>query len=189
MDEASGRIVVNLFKELAENEGVTVLMVTHDNRILDVADRIVQMVDGRITSDGNVKETNFLVEFLKKSSVFSAMHYSQLTDVAAQMVKECHPPGTVIIHKGDPGDKFYIISQGDVDVIDPDQPGDPVLASLSQGDFFGEAALLTGEPRNADVHSKTPVELYSLDADEFKKVLKRSPTFEDEVRRALFLRQ
>lgn len=189
LDEESGRIVVNLFKELAQKEGVTVLMVTHDNRILDVADRIVQMVDGRIVSDGNVKETNFLVEFLKKSSVFSGMQYSQLTDAAAQMVKECHPPGTVIIRKGDPGDKFYIIGQGEVDVLDHDQTGEHVLASLGQGDFFGEAALLTGEPRNADVHARTNVEVYYLDADAFKNVLRRSPSFEDEVRRALFLRQ
>jgi putative ABC transport system ATP-binding protein len=147
------------------------------------------MVDGRIKSDGHVKETNFLVEFLKKSSVFSGMRYSQLTDAASQMIKECHPPGTTIIRKGDPGDKFYIISKGEVDVIDRDETGEHLLASLSSGDFFGEAALLTGEPRNADVHSKTEVELYSLGAEAFRNVLKRSPSFEDEVRRALFLRQ
>ncbi len=189
LDEASGRIVVNLFKELAETEGVTVLMVTHDNRILDVADRIVQMVDGKITTDGNVKQTNFLVEFLKKSSVFSGMQYSQLTDSASLMVKECYPPQTRIIRKGDPGDKFYIIGKGEVDVIDRDERGTRVLASLGPGDYFGEAALLTGSPRNADVDSKTEVEAYSLGAEAFQKVIQRSPSFEDEVRRALFLRQ
>ncbi len=189
LDEKSGRTVVNLFKELAETDGVTVLMVTHDNRILDVADRIVQMVDGHITSDGNVKETNFLVEFLKKCSVFSAMRYSQLTDAAGKMHKETHRPGTVIIRKGDPGDKFYIIGQGEVDVIDRNGTGPHVVASLGVGDFFGEAALLTGEPRNADVVSKTQLEVYALEADDFRDVLKHSPSFEDEVRRALFLRR
>ena len=186
LDEKSSRTVVNLFKELAETEGITVLMVTHDNRILDVADRIVQMMDGHITSDGNVKETNFLVEFLKKCSVFSAMRYSQLTDAAAKMHKETHPRGSTVIRKGDPGDKFYIISQGEVDVVVRDEAGPHVVASLGIGDFFGEAALLTGEPRNADVVSKTEVEVYALGADQFRDVLQRSPSFEDEVRRACF---
>jgi CRP-like cAMP-binding protein len=60
---------------------------------------------------------------------------------------------------------------------------------LGQGDFFGEAALLTGEPRNADVHAKNYVEVYSLDSEEFKNVLRTSLTFKDEVARALSLRK
>lgn len=189
LDKESGRIVVDLFKELAENEGVTVLMVTHDNRVLDVADRIVKMVDGRITSDGHVKETNFLVEFLKKSSVFSEMPYSHLTEVASQMVKEHFPAGATVIRKGDPGDKFYIIYEGEVDVFDRDEAGQHFLATMGKGNFFGEAALLTGEPRNADVVAKTELDVFALAADEFEKALKNSPTFEEEIRRALFLRQ
>jgi putative ABC transport system ATP-binding protein len=189
LDKESGRIVVNLFKELAQNEGVTVLMVTHDNRVLDVADRIVQMVDGRITSDGHVTETTFLVEFLKKSSVFAGMRYSQLTEMASEMVKERHPVHSTIIRKGDPGDKFYIIHEGEVNVIDRDETGEHPLATLGKGDFFGEAALLTGEPRNADVIAKTDVEIFALGAKEFGEALTRSPSFEDEVRRALFLRR
>src|SRR5262249_43615951 len=51
LDEASGRDVVNLLKKLAQDEGCTSLIVTHDNRILDIADRIVSMVEGRIKSN------------------------------------------------------------------------------------------------------------------------------------------
>ena len=47
----ASRIVVNLLKELTVKEGCTVIMVTHDNRILELADRIVNMVDGRIVSN------------------------------------------------------------------------------------------------------------------------------------------
>ena len=189
LDQESGRTVVNMFKELAETEGVTVLMVTHDNRVLDVADRIVQMVDGRITSDGHVKETNLIVEFLKKSDVFAKMRYSQLTEAASRMLKEKFPAETVIIRKGEPGDKFYVIREGEVDVVDRDEDGDRIVATLSSGDFFGEAALLSGEPRNADVVAKSELEAFTLDADAFRDVLARSPSFEDEVRRALFMRQ
>ena len=48
LDSKSGRDVVNLMQKLAKEQGCTILLVTHDNRILDVADRIVHMEDGRI---------------------------------------------------------------------------------------------------------------------------------------------
>ena len=51
LDKASGRDVVNFMRRLCEEEGTTVLMVTHDNRILDIADRIINLVDGRLESD------------------------------------------------------------------------------------------------------------------------------------------
>jgi putative ABC transport system ATP-binding protein len=51
LDSKSGRDVVSLMQQLAREQGCTILLVTHDNRILDVADRIVQMEDGKLTSD------------------------------------------------------------------------------------------------------------------------------------------
>ncbi|NEP62409.1 MAG: ATP-binding cassette domain-containing protein, partial [Symploca sp. SIO2G7] len=51
LDKKSGRDVVNYLHTLSREEGCTVLMVTHDNRILDVADRIINLVDGRLESD------------------------------------------------------------------------------------------------------------------------------------------
>ncbi|MFB2920897.1 DevA family ABC transporter ATP-binding protein [Aerosakkonema funiforme] len=51
LDSKSGRDVVELMQRLAKEQGCTILMVTHDNRILDVADRIVSMEDGRLIRD------------------------------------------------------------------------------------------------------------------------------------------
>ncbi|MBD2112505.1 MULTISPECIES: DevA family ABC transporter ATP-binding protein [Cyanophyceae] len=51
LDKKSGRDVVTLMQQLASEKGCTILMVTHDNRILDVADRIINLVDGRLESD------------------------------------------------------------------------------------------------------------------------------------------
>jgi putative ABC transport system ATP-binding protein len=51
LDKDTGRLVVNLLRQRAKSEGATILIVTHDPRIHDVADRIVRMVDGRIESD------------------------------------------------------------------------------------------------------------------------------------------
>jgi putative ABC transport system ATP-binding protein len=50
LDKESGRTVVNLMKELAETEKTTIIMVTHDNKILDVADRIIIVEDGRLAN-------------------------------------------------------------------------------------------------------------------------------------------
>ena len=51
LDSKSGRDVVNLMQKLAREQGSTILLVTHDNRILDIADRIVHLEDGRLVKD------------------------------------------------------------------------------------------------------------------------------------------
>lgn len=51
LDSKSGRDVVDLMQKLAQEQGCTILLVTHDNRILDVADRIVHLEDGRLAND------------------------------------------------------------------------------------------------------------------------------------------
>lgn len=56
LDKKSGREVVLLMQKLAKEEGRTILMVTHDNRILDVADRIISMVDGHLDSDESLAQ-------------------------------------------------------------------------------------------------------------------------------------
>lgn len=57
LDSKSGREVVNLMQSLAREQGCAILMVTHDNRILDVADRIVHMEDGRLVAESPVLTT------------------------------------------------------------------------------------------------------------------------------------
>ncbi|MFB2834597.1 DevA family ABC transporter ATP-binding protein [Floridanema evergladense] len=52
LDKKSGRDVVELMYKLAKEEAITILLVTHDNRILDIADRILYMEDGCLVSDG-----------------------------------------------------------------------------------------------------------------------------------------
>jgi len=51
LDKKSGRDVVELMQKLAKEQGCTILLVTHDNRILDIADRIIYMEDGQLKND------------------------------------------------------------------------------------------------------------------------------------------
>jgi putative ABC transport system ATP-binding protein len=52
LDKKSGRDVVELMQKLAKEQGCTILLVTHDNRILDIADRIIYMEDGQLKTNG-----------------------------------------------------------------------------------------------------------------------------------------
>jgi putative ABC transport system ATP-binding protein len=66
LDKQSGRDVVELMRGLAREQGCTVLLVTHDNRILDIADRIVHLEDGRLHSftEGVISNTRQLMSML-----------------------------------------------------------------------------------------------------------------------------
>ena len=82
LDEKSGREAVTMFREMADKQGCTVLIVTHDNRILDVADRIINMVAGRIKNDSNVHVTGQICEYLKDTEFFRDLTPRTLADVA-----------------------------------------------------------------------------------------------------------
>lgn len=189
LDEKSGREVVTLFQELARDEGCTIIMVTHDNRILDVADRIVNMVDGKIKSDVLVQETSVICEFLKEFPLFADLTPNTLAEVADQMMVHEAQTGDVVIRQGDAGDLFYLIRSGSVDVLVTDGTGDKKVAELKQGQYFGEAALITDEPRNATIIAREPTVFYALGKDDFRAVLETSATFEEELRQSLFRRQ
>jgi putative ABC transport system ATP-binding protein len=70
LDRASGREVVDLIHELARRRGVSVLLVTHDHRILDIADRIVHLEDGRLRSftEAVTADTRRMLALLARSS-------------------------------------------------------------------------------------------------------------------------
>lgn len=190
LDEESGRHAVNLLKRLAQEEGCTSLIVTHDNRILDVADRIVSMVEGRIKSNVLVQEEIEICEFLKQCDVFSHLTTSALTTIAEEMEQETHPAGTVIIRQGDEGDKFYLIKRGVVDVVvNHGKPEETKVATLKRGQVFGETALMLDAPRNATVIAAEEVDLYTLDKPRFRSALASSEPFRKELEKILFQRQ
>ena len=181
LDKESGRSVIELFQELSKVERCGVLIVTHDYRILDAADRIVNMVDGRIASDVSVEESVRICQFLVKCPAFSTLTPTALSGVADKMQRELHPQGTTIIRQGDPGEKFYIIRSGAAIVHREAAGARNLVAVLKEGEFFGEAALITGEPRNATVVADTDLDLYTLDRAGFRAAIDDSPTFKDQL--------
>ena len=78
--------------------------------------------------------------------------------------------GEVIFREGDKADRFYLITEGEVEV----ERGGQRIAILGAGQFFGEMGLLTGRPRMATVRATKETHLMSLDASEFTNLMARS---------------
>jgi putative ABC transport system ATP-binding protein len=188
LDKESGANVVKLLRKLADERGSAVMIVTHDNRILNVADRIVNMVDGHIVSDIRVRETMVICTILKKCSLFKELSPSDLTDIAQKMNEERFAADTNIIRQGDHGDKFYVIAEGRAQIIIDSDSGTRVVASVEPGGFFGEVALLKDQPRNATVRSTEPVVAYTLSKPDFLASVKAHKSFEEQMGGALFSR-
>jgi putative ABC transport system ATP-binding protein len=184
LDKDATRNVVRLFKDMTEENGTAILMVTHDHRIIELADRLVHMVDGRIVSDIVLNDALRICEFLKGVEAFKNLTPNELTNVAEHMTRRQYMPGEAIIREGDVGEEFFLIADGEVQVARQGQE----IARLGSGEFFGELALLTGEPRNADVIAAKPVDAYILGKPEFEAAMEASHSFREQLRRVYFQR-
>jgi len=189
LDKESGKQVVDLFRREAQERGVAIVIVTHDNRILDVADRIVRMEYGRIAHDTYAAEAAKVSEMLQNCNLFTGIAASTLTRIVRTMKREEHSPGTRIVTMGDEGDRFYLIREGSVVVRRPKSADSTEIAdivTLGEGDHFGERALISGEKRNAHVDAVAETVTYSLGSDEFQQLWQQRRSLGEEVRSSLF---
>jgi len=190
LDKESSRIVVNLLKELTAQEGCAVIMVTHDNRILELADRIVNMVDGSIRSDVILRDALMICEFLRTIELFNQLTPHELTNIAEKMQRRHYRRDETIIREGDPGEEFFLISRGEVDVWRSNGAAKQRVATLGAGNVFGERALMVDEPRNATCTAAADaVEVFVLGKVEFKKAIETSESFNEQIRSIYFKRQ
>jgi len=82
--------------------------------------------------------------------------------------RERHGAGTLLIGQGEAGDRFYIIVTGEAAVV-----RDGVIVKLYRaGDFFGETALVTGQPRSADVRARSELDVLAVDKNDFLAFLR-----------------
>ena len=83
--------------------------------------------------------------------------------------------GQYVFHHGDPGDHFYLIARGCVQVMVPDGDGQRVVNTLHDGDFFGEIALLRNVPRSASIVAWADTWCLSLSCQHFLRIIGSEP--------------
>jgi putative ABC transport system ATP-binding protein len=188
LDGKSSLEVVTILQERALADGASILMVTHDNRILDKADRIVSMVDGRIVSDVMVKEQVLICEMLRKIEFFASLGTAELSQVAGKMQARKFHKGEVLARQGEMGDQFFLLREGEVDVMVSDNQGERRVATLDAGRYFGERSLITGDVRNATVVGSGAGIAYTLAKPEFDAALSATPTLKEQLQKAYFSR-
>lgn len=108
---------------------------------------------------------------------FAGCSRKEIQRVARYTLEERHPGGTVLIEEGTEGDRFFVVVEGQVEVLQ----GGQVVNTLGPGQFFGEVALLGHATRNATIRAATSVRLLVLPARSFRSLIGRYPAIFDQV--------
>jgi len=95
--------------------------------------------------------------------IFAPLPGMTLEHLSGRLVPLRLEAGAEIVREGDPGDRFYIVAEGTVEVSEYGRP----IAELGPGGYFGEIALIRDVARTATVTTKTAAVLYALDRDDF----------------------
>ena len=115
------------------------------------------------------------VLFLRKVPLFSALPPPDLEPIASIAREQAFADGDTIAEQGEPGDAMFIIVSGVVAVTSGRGGERRVLATRSQGDVVGEMAVITSEPRIADLVCDGPVRVLSIDRPRFEAILRERP--------------
>ena len=168
LDSATAAAVFELFEQLV-SQGKTILMVTHDSSLAQRASRTMLIVDGEIVN-----------EFVARA--LPLLTPQQLLKATRMLDPFVFQPGEAILREGEPGDRFYIIIKGRVEIA-LKRPGssDVVVMRPGPGEYFGEIELLRGGRNLATARavSDAPVELVSLDRQEFAELMAESEATRD----------
>ncbi len=96
-------------------------------------------------------------------------------------LKEEYEPGETVFRVGDTSDCAYFVLSGEADVIREDGGKETVIATLSVGEYFGEMALLSNEPRNATVRARTRLVAEVIGKENFLAMLRAVRSTREDV--------
>ncbi|MGH3484066.1 MAG: cyclic nucleotide-binding domain-containing protein [Nocardioidaceae bacterium] len=103
------------------------------------------------------------LRILRSVDLFASLPPPEMVGLAARMTEVTAAPGTAVVREGETAHHFYVIEDGEVEVVRDGR----TVATLGSGDYFGEIALLRHIPRAATVVAKTPTTLLSLEREPF----------------------
>lgn len=153
-------------------------MVAHDNLILIQYPAVKQLSIG---SD----ELGLLARMLRGVDFFTPLTVGQLEQILPHIMLYSFGAGERVFKQGEAGDAFYIVYKGSVEVKIKFSWWRPAktVAKMGQGQFFGEIALISNEPRTATLDCAEPSELFVLIARDFQSVLGQNPAAAEEMAR------
>lgn len=135
----------------------------------------LRFIEGASGAEGSDQALGF---DYRRDLVYSVFHDLPPGEVSAtiganlQIVQA--EPGTVIVRQGAPADKFFIVVDGEVEVIREDGGERRSVAHLERGQFFGEMAILRDMPRTATVQAVTATTLFAMERDAFRSLVAQS---------------
>ncbi|WP_162918216.1 cyclic nucleotide-gated ion channel [Taklimakanibacter deserti] len=133
-----------------------------------------------------IRRRDFIVNYgmVARVPAFTGLDGAALAELVSLLRARKFPPDTIIIRKGDEGDSMYFIASGEVEVVLPRRS-----IRLTEGDFFGEVAVLGRVRRTATVIARRTAELLVLDAADVVKFMEQNPRVEAVLREAMTARQ
>ncbi|MEM9246462.1 MAG: cyclic nucleotide-binding domain-containing protein, partial [Cyanobacteria bacterium P01_F01_bin.153] len=164
LDSQTGRQTIELIHRLAKEQGSAVLMVTHDPRILDVADRIIQVEDGRLGLAYS-QEISLALPGLREDQI-------KAMDIKPDLLT--YEAGSIVFREGDPSDRFYMVLQGRVEAFHGEVNQRRILNTMGRGQYFGEIGLLDSASRRSAsirVTDDAPAKLMSIAGGDFKRLM------------------
>lgn len=127
-----------------------------------------------------------VAETLRAVPLFEHLTAEELDRVAELTRERAYPKHSVILFEDDPGDALYVVRSGQVKVVLIGEDGrEVILATLAEGDFFGEMALIDDEPRSAHVIAMENSRLLVLRRGDFSRCLDETPRMARGLLRAL----
>lgn len=130
------------------------------------------------------------LQVLRRIDFMQDLKEEEIKDVAGRIKLLMYSQGEEIIRQGTEGDTFYILKSGTVKVVAKNEKGEVFLSKeLESGNFFGEIAVLTGEPRTASIIAITDVELYMLNKEDFEYLLNKYEDLDLKISQKIAARQ
>lgn len=120
-------------------------------------------------------------ELIRSLPLFSDCTPPEVAEVAAIADEIDLGAGRTLATQNADGQEFVVIIEGHAEV----RKGEDVINELDAGDFFGEIALLSGEPRTASVIATTPVHALVIEGHAFRRLLEDAPDIREKVERAV----
>jgi CRP/FNR family transcriptional regulator, cyclic AMP receptor protein len=116
-------------------------------------------------------------ELLVRCPLFAELSPGEADKLAGFLRRRRYRAGEPVFREGDPGTALYVVESGEIKILLGGSEGkEVVLALLGPGEFFGELALLDGEPRSADAVASAASELLTLPRDDFLRYLREVPS-------------